>query len=50
MECRLYHGGDGRTRMTQLRYKGRDYASLCAMLLFCAACVICNYLGIGYSM
>jgi energy-coupling factor transport system permease protein len=50
MECRCYHGGDGRTRMTQLRYKGRDYASLCAMLLFCAACVICNYLGIGYSM
>ena len=50
MECRCYHGGDGRTRMTQLQYAGRDYAALGVMLLFCAACVACNYLGIGYSM
>lgn len=25
MECRCYHGGDGRTKMKLLRYKRRDY-------------------------
>ena len=35
MECRCYHGGEGRTRMKQLRYAGRDYITLliCAVLL-----------------
>ena len=28
MECRCYHGGEGRTRMKQLRYAGRDYITL----------------------
>ncbi|MBQ7337331.1 MAG: energy-coupling factor transporter transmembrane protein EcfT [Clostridia bacterium] len=50
MECRCYHGGDGRTRMTQLRYSGRDYAMLAVMILFCAACIAFNFLKIGYSM
>ncbi|MCL2342414.1 MAG: energy-coupling factor transporter transmembrane protein EcfT [Firmicutes bacterium] len=29
MESRCYHGGEGRTRMKQLRYAGRDAAALC---------------------
>lgn len=28
MECRCYHGGEGRTRMKQLRYTGVDFAAL----------------------
>ena len=28
MECRCYHGGDGRTKLHVLRYAGRDYADL----------------------
>ena len=28
MECRCYHGGDGRTKLHVLRYAGRDYAAL----------------------
>ncbi len=28
MECRCYHGGEGRTRLRQLKYQGIDYATL----------------------
>ena len=28
MECRCYHGGEGRTRLHVLKYEGRDYAAL----------------------
>ena len=28
MECRCYHGGQGRTRLRQLKYQGADYAFL----------------------
>ena len=28
MECRCYRGGEGRTRMKQLRYTGVDFAEL----------------------
>jgi energy-coupling factor transport system permease protein len=28
MECRCYHGGEGRTRLNQLRFQGADYAVL----------------------
>ena len=31
MECRLYRGGDGRTRMKSLRYQARDLAALFVM-------------------
>ena len=35
MECRCYHGGDGRTKMKLLRYARRDYLAfmVCALLL-----------------
>ena len=29
MECRCYHGGEGRTRLHVLRYEGRDITALC---------------------
>ena len=29
MECRCYHGGEGRTRLQVLRYEGRDITALC---------------------
>lgn len=31
MECRCYKGGEGRTRLRQLRYQGRDYLVLAAV-------------------
>ena len=41
MECRCYHGGEGRTRMKQLRYEKRDYVTfaLCVVVIV-AVCVL----------
>ncbi|MEG1850190.1 MAG: energy-coupling factor transporter transmembrane component T [Oscillospiraceae bacterium] len=33
MECRCYHGGEGRTRMKQLRYAARDAVAMLLLLL-----------------
>lgn len=33
MEARCYRGGDGRTRMHQLKYVGRDYVAFAAVLV-----------------
>lgn len=41
MECRCYHGGDGRTKMKLLRYRSWDfYAFGTAALLVAAVCVL----------
>ena len=44
MECRCYHGGEGRTRMKQLRFAGIDFAAfaLCALLI-AAVCVLRHF-------
>ena len=39
MECRLYHGGEGRTRLNTLKMRPLDWAAMCAMALFCAAVI-----------
>ena len=46
MECRCYHGGEGRTRMRQLTYAFRDYIALTLGLGLCAAVFYLNTLGI----
>ena len=46
MECRCYHGGEGRTRMRQLKYAFRDYIALTLGLGLCAAVFYLNTLGI----
>ena len=42
MECRCYHGGEGRTRLRQLHYAGRDYFVL---VLFVVLTVLVGVLG-----
>jgi len=42
MECRCYHGGEGRTRLRQLKYKLADYITL---FLFLAIAVGVGVLG-----
>ena len=37
MECRCYHGGEGRTRLRALRYARRDWVTLALFLALCAA-------------
>ena len=44
MECRCYHGGEGRTRMKQLKAQGIDYISLVVTLLFLAAIIALNFI------
>ncbi len=44
MECRCYHGGDGRTRMKQLHLCGHDYVALLCMILFVALLILSNIL------
>jgi energy-coupling factor transport system permease protein len=50
MECRCYHGGDGRTRMTELHYHPKDFLWFLLTVSFCVLAVSCNYFGIGYTL
>ena len=43
MECRCYRGGDGRTRMKQLKLHLLDLFGSAVFLIFIASAVICNY-------
>ena len=40
MECRCYHGGEGRTKLHVLRYAARDYAVLAAYLALAIGVII----------
>ena len=50
MECRCYHGGEGRTRMRVLTYRPVDFVAIGFMVLFGAGLIVLNRLGIGYTM
>ncbi len=46
MESRCYHGGEGRTRMKQLKMAKRDYAALLLGLLFLAGMFVLKHFGL----
>ena len=46
MESRCYHGGEGRTRMKQLRMEARDWAALALGFAFLAGMIALKRLGI----
>lgn len=50
MECRCYHGGEGRTRMSILHYRALDFIAILIMITFGVSLVLLNMLGIGYTM
>ena len=50
MECRCYHGGEGRTRMNILHYSVKDFLWLFLVVAFAAGLVVINNIGIGYTM
>lgn len=50
MECRCYHGGEGRTRMKVRHVRAVDIAALSVVVIFGAALVTLNILSIGYTM
>ena len=46
MECRCYHGGEGRTRMRQLKYRATDVLFLAAGLALCVAIGVLRHFGL----
>ena len=50
MECRCYHGGEGRTRLKVLRYCAVDWVCFATVVCVCVGLVLLNRLGIGYVM
>ena len=50
MECRCYHGGEGRTRMHVRHLRVVDFIPLLLIVALGAALIALNILGIGYTM
>ena len=50
MECRCYHGGEGRTRLKVLHYRTSDWLAIVGMVLFFVSLFFFNRIGFGYSM
>ena len=46
MECRCYHGGEGRTKLHVLRYEKRDYAAMAGFALLVVAMIVMRRLGL----
>ena len=46
MECRCYHGGEGRTRLHVLQYAARDYIALSLGACICAGVLILGRMGV----
>ena len=46
MEARCYHGGEGRTQMKPLQYKGRDYAAYGILVGYMALSIVFRIWGI----
>ncbi len=49
MECRCYHGGDGRTRMNVRHVRFVDFIPLVLVIAFGTGLVMLNILSIGYT-
>lgn len=47
MECRCYHGGEGRTRMKQMQMHLRDWIAFGVFCALQAAVIVCNGLWAG---
>ena len=45
MECRCYHGGEGRTKLHVLKYQRRDYVALAGGVVILALVVVLRKLG-----
>ena len=46
MECRCYHGGEGRTRLRQLKYRKADVAFLVCGLAVCVGVGVLGHFGL----
>ena len=46
MECRCYHGGQGRTALHVLRYQAADLVVLAAFVALAAGLIVLKHMGI----
>ncbi len=46
MECRCYHGGEGRTRLRQLKYRGIDVAVISIGIVLCTGTTVLAHFGL----
>ena len=46
MECRCYHGGEGRTKLHVLKYQRRDHIALALGVLICAGVIVLRQFGL----
>ena len=46
MECRCYHGGEGRTRLRVLRFRGADVAALAGSAALCVLVGVLRQFGL----
>ena len=46
MECRCYHGGEGRTALHGLRYQTADYLALVGFTLLAVGIIMLKHLGL----
>ena len=46
MECRCYHGGEGRTKLHVLQYQRRDYTALAISVLVTAGIIVLGRFGL----
>lgn len=44
MEARCYNGGEGRTKLKPLKYKGSDYIAYVLVLIYLAACIALRFI------
>lgn len=44
MECRCYHGGEGRTKMKVMKLTARDYISMLVVIIFIALILFLNFM------
>ena len=50
MECRCYHGGNGRTRMNVLKMKFRDYVFIILSMAMLAGVILVNIYANGFKL
>lgn len=50
MECRCYHGGEGRTRLVKLEYKAKDFIFILAFLALIGLIILLNHFPFGYMI
>ena len=50
MECRCYHGGEGRTRLNVLHYRAADWLAMLLVVVFGVGLLFLNRYGFGYTL